>query len=85
MRGKILELRTENNQKSIRMLEDVALLRGLVLSGDKIHVLVDDPEVGERVIREVLKTKGMQILGLLVVRPSLEDAFVSIVEERRAK
>jgi drug efflux transport system ATP-binding protein len=85
MRGKILELRTENNQKSIRMLEDVGLLRGLVLSGDKIHVLVDDPEVGERVIREVLKTKGMKILGLLVVRPSLEDAFVSIVEERRAK
>jgi ABC-2 type transport system ATP-binding protein len=85
MRGKILELRTENNQKSIRMLEDVALLRGLVLSGDKIHVLVDDPEHGERVIREILKTKGMQILDLLVVKPSLEDAFVSIVEERRAK
>ena len=85
MRGKILELRTENNQKSIRMLEDVALLRGLVLTGDKIHVLVDDSEVGERVIREVLKTKGMEILGLLVVRPSLEDAFVSIVEEKRAK
>ena len=85
MRGKILELRTENNQKSIRMLEDVELLRGLVLTGDKIHVLVDDPEGGERVIREVLKAKGMKIFGLLVVRPSLEDAFVSIVEERRTK
>ncbi len=85
MRGKILELRTENNQKGIRMLEEVALLRGLVLSGDKIHALVDDVEGGERVIREVLKTKGMEILSLLNVRPSLEDAFVSIVEERRAK
>ena len=67
------------------MLEDVALVRGLVLSGDKIHVLVDDVESGERVIREILRTKGMEILGLLVVRPSLEDAFVSIVEERRKK
>ncbi len=85
MRGKILELRTENNQKSIRMLEDVAVLRGLVLSGDKIHALVDDPEVGEKVIREVTKEKGMEILSLLAVRPSLEDAFVSIVEERRKK
>ncbi len=85
MRGKILELRTENNQKSIRMLEDLAMLRGLVLSGDKIHVLVDDVESGEQVIRENLRTKGMEILSLLNVRPSLEDAFVSIVEERRAK
>jgi len=85
MRGKILELRTENNQKSIRMVEDIGLFRGLVLSGDKIHVLVDDPEVGDPVIREVLKAKGMKILSLQAVRPSLEDAFVSIVEERRKK
>jgi len=85
MRGKILELRTENNQKSIRMLEDIGLFRGLVLSGERIHVLIDDPEGGEQVIRDVLKTKGMKILSLLAVRPSLEDAFVSIVEERRKK
>jgi len=85
MTGKILELRTENNQKSIRMVEDIGLFRGLVLSGDKIHVLVDDPEVGDPVIREVLKAKGMKILSLQAVRPSLEDAFVSIVEERRKK
>jgi ABC-2 type transport system ATP-binding protein len=85
MRGKILELCTENNQKSIRMVEDIGLFRGLVLSGDKIHVLVDDPEAGEKVIRKVLREKGMEILSLSAVRPSLEDAFVSIVEERRKK
>ncbi|MGZ3536565.1 MAG: ABC transporter ATP-binding protein [Thermodesulfobacteriota bacterium] len=85
MWGKILELRTENNQKGIRMLEGIGLFRGLALSGDKIHVLVDDSELGEQVIREVLKEKEMKILSLLVVRPSLEDAFVSIVEEKRKK
>ncbi|MGZ3557805.1 MAG: ATP-binding cassette domain-containing protein, partial [Thermodesulfobacteriota bacterium] len=85
MRGKILELRAENNQKGIRMLEGIGLFRGLALSGDKIHVLVDDSELGEQVIREVLKEKEMKILSLLAVRPSLEDAFVSIVEEKRKK
>ena len=85
MRGKILELRTENNQKSLRMLEGVGLFKGLVLTGEKIHVLVDDPESSELAIRDILKEKGMKILGLLAVRPSLEDAFVSIVEERRKK
>jgi ABC-2 type transport system ATP-binding protein len=82
MKGTILELRTENNQRSIRMLEGVESLRGLVLSGDKIHVLVGDPQEGEQVIRDGLKAKGMVILDLMVVRPSLEDAFVSMVREK---
>ncbi|MEW6375060.1 MAG: ABC transporter ATP-binding protein [Thermodesulfobacteriota bacterium] len=82
-KGRILELRTENNQRSMRMLEGVELLRGFVLSGDKIHVLVDDPREGERVIRETIKAQGMEILELMEVSPSLEDAFVSIVRERK--
>jgi ABC-2 type transport system ATP-binding protein len=83
MKGTILELRTEDNQRSMRFLERVEVLRGSVLSGDKIHVIVDDPQAGEQVIREVLKAKGMRVLDLMVVRPSLEDAFVSMVRGRK--
>lgn len=83
MGGTILELRMENNQRGMKVLEGVESLRSLVLTGDKIHVLVDDPQEGEKVIREVLKAKKMEILSLLSVRPSLEDAFVSIVRERK--
>src|SRR4030043_1183851 len=82
MKGTILELRTENNQRGIRMLEGVESLRGFVLSGDKIHILVDDSKEGERVIRDVLKAKGVSVLDLMGVRPSLEDAFVSMVREK---
>jgi hypothetical protein len=52
------------------------------LSGDKIHILVDDSKEGERVVRDILKTRGVSILNLMVVRPSLEDAFVSIVSSK---
>ena len=83
MKGTILELRTEDSQRSMRFLEGVEVLRGSVLSGDKIHVIVDDPQAGEQMIREVLKSKGMKVLDLLVVRPSLEDAFVSMVRGRK--
>ena len=83
MKGTILDLRTENNQRSIKRIEGIESIRGVVLSGDKIHVLVDDPQEGERVIREVMKREGVQILGLMSVRPSLEDAFVSFVREKR--
>jgi ABC-2 type transport system ATP-binding protein len=83
MKGTILELRTENNQKGMKILESVESFRSLVLSGDKVHVLVEDPQEGERMIRGVLKREGIAILGLMSVRPSLEDAFVSFVRERK--
>jgi len=83
--GTILELRMENHQKGVKVLEGVKTLRSLVLSGDKIHALVDDPEEGERMIRGRIREAGMEILALTVVRPSLEDAFVSIVQEKNRK
>jgi ABC-2 type transport system ATP-binding protein len=82
IRGTILELRMEAYQKGMRLLENVKALRSLVLSGDKIHVVVDDPGEGEKLIRDVLKKQGLDVLGLEEVRPSLEDAFVSIVQEK---
>jgi ABC-2 type transport system ATP-binding protein len=81
--GTILELRVENRQKGMQLLEHVNLVRSLVLSGDKIHILVNDPQKGERGIRDILKGQGMEILDLLVVQPSLEDAFVSMVQEKK--
>lgn len=83
--GTILELRLENRQKGMKLLEDIKLVRSLVLSGDKIHILVDDPRKGEKVIRDILKGQGMEILDLLVVQPSLEDAFVSMVRGERKR
>jgi len=80
----VLELRLEDHRKGMKKLEGNDSLRSLVLSGDKIHALVDDPQEGERVIREVLKAEGIEILGLIKVRPSLEDVFVSIIRERKS-
>ncbi len=80
--GTILELRMEDHQKAMRFLEGVGPIRSLVLAGDKIHILVDDPEKGAEVIREIIRKEGMEIIDLLTVRPSLEDAFVSIVKDK---
>jgi ABC-2 type transport system ATP-binding protein len=79
----VLELRLEDHRKGMKVLENNPSLSSLVLSGDKIHALVDDPREGERAIREILKTEGMEILGLIEVRPSLEDVFVSIIQEKK--
>ena len=83
IRGTILELRMEHHQEGMKILEGIEAFRSLVLSGDKIHVLVDDPAAGEKLIRDVLGKQGWAVLDLAAVRPSLEDAFVSIVQEKR--
>jgi ABC-2 type transport system ATP-binding protein len=78
----VLELRLEDHRKGMKILEGYGALDNLVLSGDKIHALVDDPREGESMIRKVLKAEGMEILSLIEVRPSLEDVFVSMIRER---
>jgi ABC-2 type transport system ATP-binding protein len=83
VRGTILELRTENLQRGMKILEGIKIIRNLVLSGDKIHVLVDDSEEARRVIAETLKGEDMGFFDLAPVRPSLEDAFISIVRGRK--
>ena len=83
MRGTILELRMEDHQGGMKILEKTGSFRSVVLSGDKLHVLVDDPLKGEKLIREVLRSEGMEVESLAEVGPSLEDVFVSMVKEKK--
>lgn len=80
--GTVLELRLEDHRKGMKILERSGAFRSLVLSGDKIHILVDDTEEGKRRIQDALKAEGMDLLSLNAVMPSLEDVFVSMVRQR---
>jgi len=79
--GTILELRLTDQRRGIKLLENLRAFESIVLSGDKIHILVKDPEVGKKMIKEAILSEGMEIIDLTIVRPSLEDAFVSMVRE----
>ncbi len=81
--GTILELRAEDNRRAMAVLQGLASLRSVVLIGDKIHIRVDDPRQGEEALRMALKEAGCEVLSLLRVRPSLEDAFIAKVEEKK--
>ncbi len=83
VKGIVLELRTDSNQRGIKVLEEMGSFRSLVLSGDRIHVLADDAQESERMIRRGLTSHGIEVLGLMTVKPTLEDAFIATVEEKR--
>jgi ABC-2 type transport system ATP-binding protein len=84
MRGTILELRMKDHQEGMKILEKTGSFRSMVLSGDKIHVFVDDPLKGEKLIREVFSSEGMEVENLAEVKPSLEDVFVSMVRSKNS-
>jgi len=79
----VLELRTDNNQKMMKSLEGIDLLKNLILSGDKIHIFVCESVDGEKLIQEITKNEGLKIMSLKRVRPSMEDAFVYMVRKKK--
>jgi ABC-2 type transport system ATP-binding protein len=83
VKGIVLELRTDSNQRGIKILEEMGSFRSLVLSGDQIHVLVDDAQESEKMIRRGLTSHGIEVLDLMSVKPTLEDAFIATVQEKR--
>lgn len=81
----ILELRTDNNRRAMKLIDEARMFKSLLLSGDKIHIFMDEQTEGERLIREVIEKEAIKILSLERVRPSLEDAFVYMIRNRRDK
>ena len=66
-------------------LELIKQLPGVVeaaVFGDGLHVAVTEPEAGERDIAATLKAHNLALLRRIEpVRPSLEDAFIAVVQK----
>jgi ABC-2 type transport system ATP-binding protein len=49
--------------------------------GDRLDVMVPDPEAGERVVREALNDTGLSVDRLRPATPTLENTFVAILRD----
>jgi ABC-2 type transport system ATP-binding protein len=49
------------------------------LFGDRVHVVVDEPETAAAAVRELLRQNAVDLTGVRPVQPSLEDVFVSVL------
>jgi ABC-2 type transport system ATP-binding protein len=54
------------------------------LFGDRLHVITDDDaQASRKTTTAKLEAQGIQVLGVREERFSLEDVFISIVEQAR--
>lgn len=81
MRGSILEIRTAYPRKCAQLLRLGVPGATVGLFGDRVHLVTDDPEKGREVVAAILRKEGLEPLGVREIEPSLEDVFVSVLNE----
>ena len=82
MKEEVVEIRCERPQDAIAFLEGLPGLRSAALFGTGIHAVVARGVEAVPLIRETLGAKGYPVTRAERIAPSLEDVFVSVVEEK---
>jgi ABC-2 type transport system ATP-binding protein len=80
MKGVLLEVRCDAIRQAATALH-AAHVGSVALFGDRLHVLVEDADQGQRAVESALSAAGIPCLGLRVTEPSLEDVFTSAIPE----
>ena len=83
MRGQLIELKPEPMARAQEILARLSGVGELQVYGDLLHVFVDDAHQRISQVRTALETSGVQIKGLRVVQPRMEEAFISLIRERQ--
>ncbi|HUW26376.1 MAG TPA: ABC transporter ATP-binding protein [Gallionella sp.] len=76
----ILEIRVENPFEALEQLENSGLVKDVALFGDTLHAVVEDADAATVAVGDFLTEHGLASTGIVQVRPSMEDVFVSLVE-----
>ncbi len=82
MKGSILEVRTGEARRTGRLLRERLPDASVGLFGDRVHVVVEDPERGTAQATALLEKEGIELLGIRQIEPSLEDVFVSVLSRK---
>ncbi|HSE15105.1 MAG TPA: ABC transporter ATP-binding protein, partial [Candidatus Deferrimicrobium sp.] len=82
MKEEVLEIQSDRPQEAIGLLEALSGVKGAALFGKGIHAVVDRAEESVPVLRAALETGGFAVGRIEKIVPTLEDVFVSLVEQR---
>lgn len=85
LKATVVEVTCSDPRRAHTLLTDTYGPTGAVLVGGRLHVVVDDPARHMPIIRQQLESSGITIEAERAVAPTLEDVFVSVIEEMRAE
>jgi ABC-2 type transport system ATP-binding protein len=82
--GHLIEYIVDQPQRAADLLKKGTERWRISLFGDRLHVISDaDPQTAERETRDRLRSNGIEVISASEQRFSLEDVFISVVEQAR--
>lgn len=85
MSADILNLECADPFKMLQAVKKISAIKDAALFGRGLHLLVENSQEAIPVIVTALKEQGYPFTRLEKIDPSLEDVFVSVIEEREGK
>jgi ABC-2 type transport system ATP-binding protein len=82
--GEMFELRAKPLKRAEEAAAPVEGVLEVQTYGDLLHIFVDSAAVREESLRGALQRAGVDVIGLRLTRPRMEEAFVSIVRRQTA-
>ena len=82
-RGRLWELYVDRPQFAADRLKRVFDRWRVSLFGHRLHVILDDETQNEALLKQVLDSEGIRVSSTRQARFSLEDVFISVVEQAR--
>jgi ABC-2 type transport system ATP-binding protein len=83
-RGHLVELHVDQPQRAADRLKQVMDRWRVSLFGDRLHVITEDEVgIGEERIARTLAAEGIRVISAREAPFSLEDVFISVVEQAR--
>jgi len=82
MHGVVIAIATASPTDAIAALEGNPVIRELALFGAGVHAVADTAEPARTTIETILRERGVPVERVEVIKPSLEDVFVSLIEQR---
>ena len=77
----ILELRAEPRRAAMLAARELAELEDVRVFGDLLHLVTADAERAESATRRAMEARGIRVVTLRKIPPSMEDAFMSLTNK----
>ena len=82
MEGTLLEFNCDEPRRAMLLLQDKLQQATVGLFGEHVHVVTMDPQNMKQEIPSLLQNVGLSVDEIRIVEPSLEDVFISVLENR---
>ena len=85
MHGQVLEIVCDQVRKASGILKTAAAGGEVQTFGDRLHLIVDEPEPAMKKVAGLLRSEAIAVEGMRIIPPSLENVFISLLTHPETK